>query len=62
MALVLPDDCSGDGKIAEMMSVLLRRAKYGGMEESSDIRLHCAFPKSVDILGQVAKAGTVGRS
>ena len=55
--LVLSDDSSRSGEMVELVFVLLRRVKYCGMDGSSDIRLHCAFPKSVDALGHVAKAG-----
>lgn len=57
--LVLSDDSSRSGEMVELVLVLLRRVKYCGVDGSSDIRLHCAFPKSVDALGHVAKAGNV---
>ena len=62
MALALSEDSSGDGETAETVLILLRRVKYCGMDWSSDIRLHCALPTSVDALGHVAIPGTVGRS
>jgi len=61
MVLVLSDDSSRDGMIAEMVFVLFRRLKYVGMDGSSDIRLRCAFSTSADAFGHVAIAAIVGR-
>ena len=60
--LELSDDSSRTGEIVELVVVFLRRVKYCGIDGSSDIRLHCDFPKSVDALGHVAIAGTVDES